>query len=248
MKINKQLFEDVLSGKLKGEFLLRNLNKVKSEKLRKNLSSDKEQPYAFYERGIFFGYKENGCFFSNEMIALNDIIDFIPESNMNEKELKIDIPEGYEIDKDNSTFERIVFKKKENIRPRSWKEFCENSQIINEEYFIYSNSRISNTLDKQSRDYIKDRNLCKTEEEAEAFLALIQLKRLWHEYVDNYSEKVKDYYYIKCFGNTNGNEFSVLQSVSSISRDLFKFPSRKLAQEFLNNFRDLFIKASLLWI
>lgn len=247
MKINKQLFEDVLSGKLKGEFLLRNLNKVKSEKLRKNLFSNKEQPYAFYECGIFFGYKENGCFFSNEMIALNDIIDFIPESNMNEKELKIDIPEGYEIDKDNSTFERIVFKKKENIRPRSWKEFCENSQIINEEYFIYSNSRISNTLDKQSRDCIKDRNLCKTEEEAEAFLALMQLKRLWHEYVDNYSERAKDhyYYFIDCLGCNN--EFTVLYDFSSTSRYLFKFPSKKLAEEFLNNFKDLFVKISFLW-
>lgn len=247
MKINKQLFEDVLSGKLEGEFLLRNLNKVKSEKLRKNLSSNKEQPYAFYERGIFFGYKENGCFFSNEMIALNDIIDFIPKSNMKEKELKIDIPEGYEIDKDNSTFERIVFKKKENIKPRSWKEFCENSQIINEEYFIYSNSRISNTLDKQSRDCIKDRNLCKTEEEAEAFLALIQLKRLWHEYVDNYSGKVNDYYFINCFSSINGCEFTVLQSCSVISKFLFKFPSRELAEDFLNNFKDLFIKISFLW-
>ena len=244
MKINKQLFEDVLSGKLKGEFLLRNLNKVKSEKLRKNLSSNKEQPYAFYERGIFFGYKENGCFFSNEMIALNDIIDFIPESNMKEKELKIDIPEGYEIDKENSTFERIVFKKKHTY-PKSWKEFCENNLIHNEYYINVSSVIIE--LNFNRRIIETDRNLCKTKEEAEAFLALMQLKRLWHEYVDNYSEKVEDYYYIKCFGSANGNEFSVLPSVSSISRDLFKFPSKKLAEEFLNNFKDLFIKASPLW-
>ncbi len=31
---------------------------------------------------------------------------------METKELKIQIPEGYEIDKENSTFEKIVFKKK----------------------------------------------------------------------------------------------------------------------------------------
>ena len=245
MKINKQLFEDVLSGKLKGEFLLRNLNKVKSEKLRKNLSFNKEQPYAFYERGIFFEYKENGCFFSNEMIALNDIIDFIPESNMKEKELKIDIPEGYEIDKDNSTFERIVFKKKENIRPKSWEEFCESG--IDKEYCIDEYSDINEVFRFKRRNCNTDRNLCKTEEEAEAFLALIQLKRLWHEYVDNYSEKTKDhyYYFIDCLGCKN--EFTVLYDFSSTSRYLFKFPSKKLAEEFLNNFKDLFIKASLLW-
>lgn len=32
------------------------------------------------------------------------------------KELKIDIPDGYEIDRENSTLERIVFKKKGEIR------------------------------------------------------------------------------------------------------------------------------------
>ena len=43
---------------------------------------------------------------------------------METKELKITIPEGYEIDKDNSTFEKIVFKKKDT-KPRSWKEYLE---------------------------------------------------------------------------------------------------------------------------
>ena len=87
MKIDKQLFEDVLQGKLKGEFLLRNLNKVKSEKLCRNCYFfNEEEPYAFYEHGMCFGYKENGCFFSNEMMSLNDIIDFIPNEEPKPKE------------------------------------------------------------------------------------------------------------------------------------------------------------------
>ena len=75
----------------------------------------------------------------------------------------------------------------------------------------------------------------------------MQLKRLWHEYVDNYSEKTKDhyYYFIDCLGCKN--EFTVIYDFSSTSRYLFKFPSKKLAEEFLNNFKDLFIKASSLW-
>ena len=50
---------------------------------------------------------------------------------METKELKIQIPEGYEIDKEKSTFEKIVFKKKDtnprswNRRPRSWEEYLE---------------------------------------------------------------------------------------------------------------------------
>ena len=95
---------------------------------------------------------------------------------MKEKELKINIPEGYEIDKKNSTFERIVFKKKSTY-PKSWKEFCENIEITNKEYFIGWDSQVM-TSGIKNKDYDKDRNLCKTEEEADAFLALMQLKRL----------------------------------------------------------------------
>ena len=162
------------------------------------------------------------------------------------KELKIDIPEGYEIDKENSTFERIVFKKK-NTYPKSWEEFCKNSKITNPEYYICSNSDIFESYYDQDRECHKDRNLCKTKEEAKAFLALIQLQRLWHEYVDNYSGKVDDYYFIGCFSSINGCEFTVLKSCSVISKFLFKFPSIELAQEFLYNFKDLFMKISPLW-
>ena len=162
------------------------------------------------------------------------------------KELKIDIPEGYEIDKENSTFERIVFKKKCTY-PKSWEEFCKNSKITNPEYYICSSSDIFESYYDQDRECYKDRCLCKTKEEAEAFLALIQLKRLWHEYVDNYSGKVDDYYFIDCFTSINGCQCRVLPSCSIISKFVFKFPSRELAQEFLHNFKDLIIKASPLW-
>ena len=113
------------------------------------------------------------------------------------KELKIDIPEGYEIDKENSTFERIVFKKKHTYL-KSWKEFCETIPPYGE-YYISWDSSFHKVYANGLRHYDAEKNLCKTEEEAEAFLALIQLKRLWHEYVDNYSEKVDDYYFINCF-------------------------------------------------
>lgn len=169
---------------------------------------------------------------------------------MERKSIVIDIPDGMCIDESNSTFERIVFKKKHTY-PKSWEEFCANNKTINEEYFINVDSSIvamCNINYRDRRDCNKDRNVCKTKEEAEAFLALIQLKRLWHEYVDNYSEKVKDCYCIVFVRGKNGNDFSILNIGSSIyDIDLFKFPSKELAEEFLNNFKDLFIKASSLW-
>lgn len=47
---------------------------------------------------------------------------------MDTKKLKINIPEGYEIDKEKSTFEEIVFKKVEDPftkLPKNWEEYCE---------------------------------------------------------------------------------------------------------------------------
>ena len=38
------------------------------------------------------------------------------------KELKIEVPKGYEIDKENSTFECIKFKKKQEIK--TWDDLC----------------------------------------------------------------------------------------------------------------------------
>lgn len=41
------------------------------------------------------------------------------------EDLKVNIPEGYEIDKENSTFECIKFKKKKNDFPTSWEEYLQ---------------------------------------------------------------------------------------------------------------------------
>ena len=242
MQINKQLFEDVLSGKMKGTFMLRNGNKINTSDIKRNVNGCYDiYPY----RTKNCPYTANGFVYENS-ISDYDIIDFIPESYMKEIELKIDIPEGYEIDKEKSNFEKIIFKEKCTY-PKSWEEFCINNKTKDKEYFISSGSKVFNTCHVQDRDYDEDRNVCKTKEEAEAFLALIQLKRLWHEYVDNYSGKVVDYYFIDCVSNINGCEFIVLPSCSVISKYLFKFPSRELAQEFLHNFKDLFIKIYHLW-
>ena len=43
---------------------------------------------------------------------------------MERKSIVIDIPDGMCIDKNKSTFEKIVLKKKDN-KPRSWKEYLE---------------------------------------------------------------------------------------------------------------------------
>lgn len=53
---------------------------------------------------------------------------------METKELKVQVPEGYEIDKENSTFERIRFKPiKKDI---TYEDVCENSLFGDNGFYI----------------------------------------------------------------------------------------------------------------
>ena len=118
MEINEQLFEDVLSGKLKGTFVLRNKQIVKSNTLKRNYNDN--FPYKLcitYDNGItaYGTFKSNGDF---ETINKSyfDIIDFIPETNMKENELIIEIPNNKVVDWDESKKQnKIVLKDKPNL-------------------------------------------------------------------------------------------------------------------------------------
>jgi len=116
MEINKQLFEDVLAGKLKGTFVLKNKQIVKSTTLKR--SSNVNFPYKIlikYDNGIIdYGvYKDNGDF-QNFGKSYFDIIDFITETNMKENESTIEIPNGKIVDWDESKKQnKIVLKDKQ---------------------------------------------------------------------------------------------------------------------------------------
>lgn len=58
---------------------------------------------------------------------------------MEEKKLKINIPEGYEIDREKSTFEEIVFKKIEDPLaklPKTWEEYKSCSRDDTSYFFL----------------------------------------------------------------------------------------------------------------
>lgn len=59
--------------------------------------------------------------------------------NIDTKKLKINIPEGYEIDRENSTFEEIIFKKIENPfskLPKTWEEYKNCSRDDTSYFFL----------------------------------------------------------------------------------------------------------------
>ena len=90
-------------------------------------------------------------------------------------EVKINIPDNCELVQEGNTY---IVKEKQKPLPRSWEEFCKNYPIEKEEYFILFTSKVSPTYGVRERYCNGDCNLCSTKEEAEAFLTLMQLRRL----------------------------------------------------------------------
>lgn len=90
------------------------------------------------------------------------------------KEIKIDIPEGYEIDKENSTFECIKFKKKSK-EINTWKDIEYLSG-----YFINNQASIIETPEIPREG--DDKNVFVSEKYAKSALALAQISQLMPYY------------------------------------------------------------------
>ena len=100
----------------------------------------------------------------------------IKQNNMKqeeEKSFKVQIPEGYEIDKENSTFEYIKYKKVKSEYPKSWAEAFVGNNVYG--YWVGSSGeiRVADRIALRG-----DKNTFKYEEQAESALAYAQLTQL----------------------------------------------------------------------
>jgi hypothetical protein len=150
------------------------------------------------------------------------------------KHLKISIPDGYEIDKAQSTFENIVFKPTVTALPKTWIELNK----ING-YSIDGASRIEKLGDSVGCIDI-NKNVFATEEQAKASIALAQLSQLMQVYNDGWVPDWKDdnykhniEYYI---------DETIIETRCSYSSFL-AFKTQETAKLFLENFKDLITNA-----
>jgi len=157
---------------------------------------------------------------------------------MDTKEIKINCPEGFEIDKENSTFECIKFKPVKNKLPKTWEEFCINNDIKEGEYFIDNFSDVNEVYLKNgmNRDDDSDRNILPSKELAEAMLALCQLIQLRDCYNDGWkpdwtSDKNKYTIYL-C-------KDIIVKGYTWTNSRILAFETAELRDQFLENFRDL---------
>ena len=96
---------------------------------------------------------------------------------METKELKIQVPEGYEIDKENSTFERIKFKPiKKDI---TYEDICNKILKSKINYYINTSGRIEDTVLETE---VYDKNNATNKKQLERLLALNQLLNIAEYY------------------------------------------------------------------
>lgn len=96
---------------------------------------------------------------------------------METKEVKIQIPKGYEIDKENSTFECIKFKSiKKNI---TYRDICEYLFKDKDSFYITNSGGVNNYLSVGSA---MDKNNATNRKQLERLLALNQLLNIAEYY------------------------------------------------------------------
>ena len=153
-------------------------------------------------------------------------------SNMNTKKLKINIPEGYEIDRENSTFEEIVFKKIEDPLaklPKTWEEYCKQTEGYVSYFFSSPNSIIKSWFEGSYNEFV-------TEERVRQYVTLGKLLQLRDYWVKGYSE----FRYAVYGDRLDGT--AICDWRDNINHPL-TFPTREMAQKFVECFKDLMKEA-----
>ena len=152
---------------------------------------------------------------------------------METKEVKIEVPQGYEIDRQKSTFEKIIFKKiPEN--PKTWEEYCELTK-----------GNTSNYANATTLMVCKDRfngayNEFTTKKRAEQFIALGQLMQLRDYWVRGYKE-----FKYALLVTRNKNILVYAWSWYHTYPHILTFPTKEMAEEFKECFPNLLKKAFL---
>ena len=123
--------------------------------------------------------------------------------------------------------------------PKTWEEFCDRFKI-HEEYHIDSCSDIIKNEDDYYRDPLLNRNLLVSKEAANQHLVLMQLHRLRDCYRQGWKPDLTVPESIFAIFCTKG-KYSVEEFI--YSSEFLSFQSRQLAEEFLNNFRELILQA-----
>lgn len=142
------------------------------------------------------------------------------------KELNIVSLEGYEVDVINSTFEKIVFKKKVYD---SWSDFVNIHPSVFDEYYINELGSIDR-VDGSAFCKITDVTLCKSYRDAVRFSTFFKLHRMQQDWVAN--KLVCAPYYMPVYDN-DAHKW-VVAHTKVLTPLLLIFPTAGLCWNFID--------------
>ena len=132
-------------------------------------------------------------------------------------------------------FEELYLPEPTKELPNSWKEWVEQNSKVADEYFIADDCMIER-INSERRTFNSDDNLLATEEDAEAILALIKLKRLRDTYRQGWIPDWAIDDAKHCIERFKGD----FKATISYHTDCFlAFQSEEIRDKFYVNFKDL---------
>lgn len=152
-----------------------------------------------------------------------------------EKELKIEIPKGYEIDRKKSTLKKIVFKKIEPCKPTTWEEYCKYAKDCPS---YYGNPRQTNICETRFDGFY---NEFFTKERVKQYVALGKLLQLRDYWVDGWEKDSDDV--VAVIYNLDGKIKNVSEPNKRSLSYPFTFPTKDMAQKFIKCFEYLIKEA-----
>lgn len=156
---------------------------------------------------------------------------------MKTRKLKINIPEGYEIDKEKSTFEEIVLKKVNPLSnlPETWEEYkrCSRGDVS----YFFCNPLKSIKASLFSGVY----NEFSTKERVKQYVALGRLLQLRDYWVGDLKNDPNNF--VNVIYNLNGEIKNLGLSHKQSLNFPLTFPTREMAQKFIECFKDLINEA-----
>ena len=118
--------------------------------------------------------------------------------------------------------------------PKTWEEFCKKYRIKKDEYYITSEGKIISLVDTSKRSWD---HICPSKKSAEAHLAMIQLEQLR----DCWRQGWKPTKHDTGYQITHYPEEYLIRPFHFIG--FLSFPTKEMAEEFFECFRDLIEKA-----
>ena len=152
--------------------------------------------------------------------------------------IEIEVPDGKKaVWKDG----KVIFEDIKSKLPETWEVFCNNYKIQEEECYINTDAEIKKAVSSRIRLIYGDSNVLPNKQAAEAHLALIKLHQLRDCYrqgwVPDYLDGSKNKWEIVKYYNK-----LIIDTTYNFS-EFLSFQSKEIAQEFLNNFRNLIEQA-----